>query len=390
MNSKKRIYLDNNATTMVSPETANAIEKFQTIFYGNPSSLHNFATEILPDMRIALDNIYNALNASDKDDIIITSGATEANNHVLKSLFFKNLLGTKKHIISTNIEHPAILKTLEYLESLGAEVTYLPANSAGLIEPVQLEKTITEKTLLVTIMMANNELGTILPIKELSKIAHEHGVLFHTDATQAIGKMPVDVQDLGVDFLSFSGHKFHGPKGVGGLYIKEGLHLEPLLHGGEQMGKLRAGTLNVPGIVGMGVAIKEAVENLQLENTVVRRLRDKLENFILVNIPNTFLNGDKNKRTPNTCNISFKGIEGEAMLWDLNQHGIAASTGSACSSTELNSSHVLNAVNKDKELTHTAIRFSLSRFTTEEEIDYVIEVLPGIIRRLREISQEGN
>lgn len=385
----KRVYLDNNATTMVSPAAAKEMEKFQTVFYGNPSSLHNFATEILPDLRIGLDNIYQALHATDKDDIIITSGATEANNHVLKSLFLKNLNGPKKHIITSNIEHPAILKTLEYLETLGAEVTYLPANHQGLIEPIQLEKTITEKTLLVTIMMANNELGTILPIKELAKIAHEHGVLFHTDATQAIGKITVDVHDLDIDFLSFSGHKFHGPKGVGGLYIKEGLHLEPLLHGGEQMGKLRAGTLNVPGIIGMGMAIKESVENLKLEDTLVRKLRDKLENFILNNIPQTFLNGDKNKRTPNTCNISFKGIEGEAMLWDLNQHGIAASTGSACSSTELNSSHVLNAVNKDKELTHTAIRFSLSRFTTEEEIDYVIEVLPGIIKRLREISQEG-
>lgn len=375
---------------MVSPAAATEMEKFQTVFYGNPSSLHNFATEILPDMRIALDNIYTALNANDKDDIIITSGATEANNHVLKSLFFKNLAGPKKHIISTNIEHPAILKTLEYLESLGAEVTYLPANQYGLIEPVQLEKTITEKTLLVTVMMANNELGTILPIKKLAAIARAKGVFFHTDATQALGKTAVDVQELGVDFLSFSGHKFHGPKGVGGLYVKEGLRLEPLLHGGEQMGGLRAGTLNVPGIVGMGVAIKEAKENLPLENTVVHQLRDKLETFILKNIPNTFLNGDKEKRTPNTCNVSFKGIEGEAMLWDLNQHSIAASTGSACSSTELNSSHVLNAVNKDKELTHTAIRFSLSRFTTAEEIDYVIAVLPGIIKRLREISQEGN
>jgi cysteine desulfurase len=387
----KRIYLDNNATTMASPATAQAMSKYHTSFYGNPSSLHSYGLEILPDLRIALDNIYAAINASPEDDVIITSGAAEANNHVLKSVFLHHLNSNKNHIITSNIEHPTITRTLEYLETLGAEVTYLPVNKHGLLVPEQVEKCITNKTILVTVMLANNEIGSIFPLKEIAEIAHRQaGVLIHTDATQGIGKIKVDVQDLGVDYLSFSSHKFHGPKGVGGLFMKKGRELTPFIHGGEQMGKLRAGTLNVPGIVGTGIAIKEAVENLKFENTEVKRLRDKLQNFILKNIKNCYLNGHSEKRTPNTLNISFKGIEGEAMLWDLNQHGIAASTGSACSSSELEASHVLQAISDDKSLSHTAIRFSLSRFNTEEEIDYVIEVLPGIINRLREISQEGN
>lgn len=376
---------------MVSPVAAQAMEKYHTAFYGNPSSLHNYGLEILPDLRIALDNIYAAINAKDEDDVIIASGAAEANNHVLKSVFLNHLNSNKNHIITSNIEHPTIARTLEYLETLGAEVTYLPVNKHGLLVPEQVEQCLTNKTILVTIMLANNEIGSIFPIKEVAEIAHRQpGVLMHTDATQGIGKMRVDVQELGVDYLSFSSHKFHGPKGIGGLFMKKGRELTPFIHGGEQMGKLRAGTLNVPGIVGTGIAIKEAVENLEFENTEVKRLRDKLQNFILKNIKNCYLNGHLENRTPNTLNISFKGIEGEAMLWDLNQHGIAASTGSACSSGELEASHVLQAISDDKSLSHTAIRFSLSRFNTEEEIDYVIEVLPGIINRLREISQEGN
>ncbi len=387
---QKGIYLDNNATTMVSPAAAKAIDKYQSVFYGNPSSLHNFGTEVLPDLRIALDNIYTALNARDEDDIIMTSGAAEANNHVLKSVFFNNQDKSKNHIITTNVEHPTITRTLEYLESLGAEVTYLPVNKHGLLVADQVKQVINNKTLLVSIMLANNEIGTIFPIKEISAIVHQYeGALMHTDGTQGIGKIPVDVQDLGVDYFSFSSHKFHGPKGIGGLYMRKNKALVPFIHGGEQMGKLRAGTLNVAGIIGTGIAIKEAVDNLKLENTQVKKLRDKLEAFVLKKIKNTFLNGAVSQRVPNTTNISFKGVEGEAMLWDLNQHNIAASTGSACSSGELEASHVLQALSEDKSLSHTAIRFSLSRFTTEAEIDYVIQVLPGIIERLRDISQEG-
>ncbi|GBR77494.1 cystein desulfurase NifS [Candidatus Termititenax dinenymphae] len=388
----KRVYLDNNATTMTSLEAAKEMVRFNSINYGNPSSLHNFGLDTRPELRKAMDRIYALINAADEDDVLITSGATEANNHVIKSVFYANtdtstpLSVRKNHYITTNLEHPTVYNTFQYLEKLGAKVTVLPSDNNGLISAEQVKKALTDQTVLVSIMLANNEIGTILPIKEITKLCHANGILIHTDATQAIGKFPVDVQDLGVDYLSFSAHKFHGPKGIGGLYVRKGKRLEPLFHGGEQMASLRAGTLNVPGIVGMGVAAQEAVASLEYEATEVKRLRDKLENFILKNIPDTFLNGDKVKRTPNTLNIAFKDCEGEALLWDLNEHGIAASTGSACASEELESSRILRALGIDKALSHMAVRFSLSRYTTEEEIDYVISVLPGIIKRLREVS----
>ncbi|GBR73363.1 cystein desulfurase NifS [Candidatus Termititenax aidoneus] len=293
----------------------------------------------------------------------------------------------KNHYITTNIEHPTVYRTFEYLEKLGAQVTYLPCDKNGLISAEQVAAALTEQTALVSIMLANNEIGTILPLQEIAAECRKIGVLIHTDATQAIGKIPVNVQDLGVDYLSFSAHKFHGPKGIGGLYTRRGKRLEPFFHGGEQMANLRAGTLNVPGIIGMGVAAQEALDGLDYAATEVKRLRDKLENFILQNIPDVFLNGDKQKRTPNTLNIAFQDCEGEALLWDLNEHGIAASTGSACASEELESSRVLRALGIDKALSHMAVRFSLSHFTTEKEIDYVISVLPAIIKRLREISE---
>jgi cysteine desulfurase len=381
----KRIYLDNNATTMVSPAAAEELSRYQSVHYGNPSSLHSFGLDTRPELRKAMDSIYRLIKADDADDILITSGATEANNHVIKTmpLFFQ---GKKNHYITANIEHPTVYNTFQYLEKMGARVTYLPCNSKGLIYTEQVKHCLTKETALVSVMLANNEIGTILPVKEIAAECRKAGVLIHTDATQALGKIPVDVQELSVDFLSFSAHKFHGPKGVGGLYVRRGLKLEPLFHGGEQMASLRAGTLNVPGIVGMGLAAREALDSLEYEAAEVKHLRDKLENFILQNIPDTFLNGDKTQRIPNTLNLAFKDCEGEALLWDLNEHGIAASTGSACASEELESSRVLRALGIDKALSHMAVRFSLSRFTTEGEIDYVISVLPGIIKRLREIS----
>ncbi|MDR1114407.1 MAG: cysteine desulfurase [Candidatus Margulisbacteria bacterium] len=384
----KRIYLDNNATTMVSPAAAREMEKFNTTHYGNPSSLHGFGLDTRPELRKALDRIYRLINAPDADDVLITSGATEANNHVIKAVFAAQMDSVQKnHYITTNIEHPTVYRTFEYLEKLGARVTYLPCDKNGLISAAQVKAALTEQTALVSIMLANNEIGTILPLSEIAAECRQAGVLIHTDATQAIGKIPVNVQDLGVDYLSFSAHKFHGPKGIGGLYVRHGRRLEPFFHGGEQMANLRAGTLNVPGIIGMGVAAQEALDGLAYEATEVKRLRDKLENFILQNIPDVFLNGDKQKRTPNTLNIAFKDCEGEALLWDLNEHDIAASTGSACASEELESSRVLRALGIDKALSHMAVRFSLSRFTAEKEIDYVISVLPAIIKRLREISE---
>ena len=381
------IYLDNNATTMVSSDVSQAMQRFATTFYANPSSMYGVAGEVREAVRDAFDNLYALLNAPETDDIIITSGATESNNQALKSLF-QQKKGDKFRVITSNFEHPSIKEPLEFLEQQGAEVIWLPVDSKGLLHPEQVEEALTEDTDLVTIMLANNEVGTILPLAEIVKIVKSKSrALVHSDATQAIGKIPVDVQQLGLDMLSLSAHKFHGPKGVGALYLKQGLKLQPLLHGGEQMGGLRAGTLNSAGIIGMGIAAAEAVACLDCERFEVAKLRDKLESFILSNIPGTSVNGDVTQRVPNTTNISFQDIEGEAMLWDLNEHNIYASTGSACASEDLDSSPILRAMSVDHELAHTAIRFSLSRFNKEAEIDYVIEVLPKVVKRLRAISK---
>ncbi len=382
----KRVYLDNNATTMVDPEVKEVMDPFFCQMYGNPNSLHSFGSETHKALKKAIDQLYAGINAKDEDDIVITSCATESNNWVFKSVYENLILnGDKNHIVTTEVEHPSVIAVCKYLEKKGVKVTYLPINSKGMIEAHTVKDFITDKTALVSIMWANNETGVIFPIQEIAQICKEKGVLFHTDAVQAIGKINVDVQKTPIDFLSFSGHKFHAPKGVGGLFIKKGIEMTPLLHGGEHMGGLRSGTLNVPGIVGMGKAMELAFVNLDFENKEVRRLRDKLEDAIL-EIEDTFVVGDRENRTPNTILASFKGIEGEAMLWDLNRYGIAASTGSACASEDLESNPVMEAIGANEDLAHTAVRFSLSRFTTEEEIDYTIEHLKKAVKRLREIS----
>ena len=283
------------------------------------------------------------------------------------------------------MEHPAVRATCSFLESLGVEVTYLPINAQGTITTEQVREALREDTALVSIMWANNETGLIFPIEEIGALCRQKGVLFHTDAVQAIGKIPVSVKKANVDFLSFSAHKFHGPKGVGGLYIRKGVELTPLLHGGEHMRGRRSGTLNVPYIIGMGEAMKLATDYLDFELTQVRKLRDRLEDALL-SIPDVFVVGTRENRVPNTTLISVRGIEGEAMLWDLNKAGIAASTGSACASEDLEANPVMVAIGADKELAHTAIRISLSRFTTSEEIDYTIEVFKKAVGRLRAIS----
>ncbi|NPA81334.1 MAG: cysteine desulfurase, NifS family, partial [Epsilonproteobacteria bacterium] len=363
----KRVYLDNNATTMVDPEVKEVMDPFFCQMYGNPNSLHSFGSETHKALKKAIDQLYAGINAKDEDDIVITSCATESNNWVFKSVYENLILnGDKNHIVTTEVEHPSVIAVCKYLEKKGVKVTYLPINSKGMIEAHTVKDFITDKTALVSIMWANNETGVIFPIQEIAQICKEKGVLFHTDAVQAIGKINVDVQKTPIDFLSFSGHKFHAPKGVGGLFIKKGIEMTPLLHGGEHMGGLRSGTLNVPGIVGMGKAMELAFVNLDFENKEVRRLRDKLEDAIL-EIEDTFVVGDRENRTPNTILASFKGIEGEAMLWDLNRYGIAASTGSACASEDLESNPVMEAIGANEDLAHTAVRFSLSRFTTEEE-----------------------
>ncbi|MDL0089790.1 NifS family cysteine desulfurase [Campylobacter gastrosuis] len=381
-----RVYLDNNATTMLDPEAYEAMKPFLTEKYGNPNSLHQFGSETHPALRGALDELYTAINAKDSDDIIITSCATESNNWVIKSTYFDKIAtGEKSRIITTAVEHPAIAATCQFLKNFGVKLTILDVNEEGLITPEQLREAMGDDVALVSVMLANNETGMIFPIKELAKIAHEWGAPFHTDAVQALGKIPVNVQDLDVDFLSFSAHKFHGPKGIGGLYIKDSQKLSPLLHGGEHMGGRRSGTLDVAGIVGMARALTMSNKFLDFENSHVRRLRDKLENALL-EIDDVSVVGSKDRRVPNTILASIKGVEGEAMLWDLNRAGIAASTGSACASEALESNPIMEAIGADKDLAHTALRLSLSRFNTEEEIDYAIGEIKKAVKRLRAIS----
>ncbi|WP_115010849.1 NifS family cysteine desulfurase [Helicobacter canis] len=381
-----RIYLDNNATTMVDPKVKEAMEPFFCEHYGNPNSLHKYGTETHPAIADALEKLYAGINARDEDDIIITSCATESNNWVLKGVYFDEVLKKgKNHIITTEVEHPAVGATCDFLESLGVKITRLKVNKHGAIYAKDVKEAITEESALVSVMWANNETGAIFPIEEIGEICREKGVLFHTDAVQAIGKIPVCVQSANVDFLSFSAHKFHGPKGVGGLYIRKGVELTPLLHGGEHMRGRRSGTLNVPYIVGMGEAMRLAVEYLDYENSYVKNLRDTLESKLL-GLDDVQVIGDITHRVPNTILVSVKGIEGEAMLWDLNKAGIAASTGSACASEDLEANPIMVAVGADKELAHTAIRISLSRYNTQAEIDYTFEVFKKAVERLRAIS----
>jgi len=385
-NNDIKVYLDNNATTIVAPQVKDLMEKFHCQMYGNPNSLHSYGIEVRPYLKDAMDKLYDGLKANDKDDIIITSSATESINWVFKGIYFDYILNKDKdHIIITEVEHPAVTASAKFLESLGVRVTYLPVNSDGIVSAEIVEEFITEKTALVSIMWANNETGAIFPIEDIAKICKENNTLFHTDGVQAVGKIDVDFQNIGADFISFSAHKFHGPKGIGGLYIKNSQNLTSLMHGGEHMGGRRSGTLNVAGIIGMAEALKLANEALEFENKEVRRLRDKMENSLL-ELEDTFVIGSREKRTPNTILISVRGVEGEGMLWDLNNKGIAASTGSACASEDLEANPVILAVGADKELAHTAIRLSLSRFTTEEEIDYTITAFKNAVKRLRAIS----
>jgi len=382
------VYLDNNATTMIDPKVLAEMEPFLKEKYGNPNSLHKFGAGTHPKMLEALDHLYDGIGAADEDDIVITANATESNNWVLKSVWIAMILnGDKKHIITTEVEHPAITATCQFLETQGVEVSYLEVNEDGVLEAQKVKDALREDTALVSVMWGNNETGKLFPIKEIGTICHSAGVLFHSDATQAIGKVKVDVQDFGVDMISFSAHKFHGPKGIGGLYMKKGVNLTPLMHGGEQMGGRRAGTVDVASMVGMGKAMQMATSTMALAYEVnhVGMLRDKLEKAIL-KLPDTIVIGGRENRTPNTTLISIRGVEGESMLWDLNQNGIGASTGSACASEDLEANPVMNAFGSDSELAHTGIRFSLSRFNTEEQIEYAIEHIRKAVERLRGIS----
>jgi cysteine desulfurase len=378
--------MDNNATTMVDPLVLEEMLPYFKENFGNPNSIHKFGTSTHKGISKAIDQMYSAINAGDKDDIIITSCATESNNWVLKSVWVDKILhGEKNHIVTTEIEHPSVLSTCKFLEDQGVKVTYLPINEQGIVEAHTVRSFITDKTALVSIMWANNETGMIFPIEEIGDVCQEKGVLFHTDGVQAVGKIPVDMQKVNVDFMSMSAHKFHGPKGVGALYIQNSQKLTPLLHGGEHMGGRRSGTLNVPYIVGMGKAIELATENIEEKMASIRAKRDRLEDALL-KLEDTFTIGDRENRTPNTLLISIRGVEGEAMLWDLNNALIGASTGSACASEDLEANSVMLAIGADNELAHTGIRLSISRFTTDEEIDATIEAFTKAVTRLRGIS----
>ncbi|WP_428737508.1 NifS family cysteine desulfurase [Sulfurimonas sp.] len=382
-----KVYLDNNATTMCDPKVVEVMLPYFSDVFGNPNSIHKFGTASHPALQKAVNQVYAGINASDDDDIIFTSCATESNNWVLKSVWVDKILnGDKNHIVTTEVEHPSILSTCKFLEDQGVKITYLPVNDQGVVEAHTVKSFITDKTALVSVMWANNETGMIFPIEEIGEICKEKGVLFHTDGVQAVGKIPVDVQSVHVDFMSFSAHKFHGPKGVGGLYIKNSQALTPLLHGGEHMGGRRSGTLNVAGIVGIGAAIELATENMEEKIAAIKAKRDRLEDALLEVIPDTFVVGNRENRTPNTILISIRGVEGEGMLWDLNKFEIGASTGSACASEDLEANTVMLAIGADHELAHTGIRLSLSRFTTDAEIDYVIVHFTQAVERLRAIS----
>jgi len=383
---KRIIYLDNNATTKIDEEVMNAMQPYFTEKYANPSGVYYFAQEVKKDIENARENVAKLLNAN-PDEVVFTSGGTESDNMAIKGIAFANK-EKGKHIITSAIEHHAVLNTCRYLEKNGFEITYLPVDKYGIIDIDMLKKSIRKDTILITVMYANNEIGTIEPIEEIGKIAREKNIYFHTDAVQAAGKIDIDVKKLNVDLLSISAHKFYGPKGIGALYINKKVKIEPILHGGHHEKNRRAGTENVASIIGMGKACEIAIKNLkdQSYKMKIKSLRDKLEKEILKNIPEVIVNGSPEKRVDNTLNICIKYIEGESVLINLDFEGICASSGSACTSGSLEPSHVLLALGLPHEIAHGSIRFSLSKYNTEEDIDKVINVLPGIVEKLRNVS----
>ena len=380
----ERIYLDHAATTAVAKEVAKAMMPCFTEIYGNPSSLHSFGLDARDVVEASRHKIAAFINASE-DEIVFTGSGTESDNTVIKGI--AGALKEKgNHIITTAIEHHAIHEPLQFLEKQGFKVTYLPNDETGLVDPDDLKKAITDKTILVSIMHANNEIGTIEPVKDLGAVCREAGVVFHTDAVQTFGHLPIDVMDMNVDLLSASAHKLYGPKGVGLLYIRKGVKLTPLLHGGDQERRRRASTLNVPGIAGFSQAVELAEKEMLSESVRLTALRDRFIRELLEMVPESRLNGHPVLRLPNNVNISFAYIEGESMLLNLDMEGIAASTGSACTSSSLEPSHVLTACGLPQVLAHGSLRFTTGRGTTKEEIDHVIKVLPPIIAKLRAMS----
>ncbi|MEE9583121.1 MAG: cysteine desulfurase NifS, partial [Dehalococcoidales bacterium] len=376
----KRIYLDYAATTPLHPEVVKAMLPYFSDAFGNPSSIYSYGQEARAALETARDSVA-ALIGARSEEVIFTGGGTEANNLALKGVAFASE-AKGNHIITTPIEHHAVIETCKFLEKNGFRLTYLPVDKYGLIDPGDVKKAITGKTILISVMQANNEVGTIEPIAEIGKIAREAEVYFHSDAVQAVGHIPVDVAGLGVDLLSVSAHKLYGPKGVGALYIRKGTRLVPLLHGGGQERGWRSGTENVPGIVGFGRAVELARQEMAREAPWLGYLRDKLIKGLLEGISDTRLNGHPLRRLPNSVNISVDFVEGESMCLNLDLEGICVSTGSACSSTSLEPSHVLLAIGLPPEQAHGSLRFTLGKWTTEDEIERVLAVLPGIVTKL--------
>jgi len=382
--SEERIYLDNAATTQVSPEVLSAMVPCFSNIYGNSSSVHGFGRDAKMMLDIAREKVANAIGAK-KTEIYFTGGGSESDNWAIKGTAIANA-GKGRHIITSAIEHHAVLHACAALEKQGYSVTYLPVDKEGFVDPEDVKKAIRPDTILVTIMMANNEIGTIEPVEEIGKICREAGVYFHTDAVQAVGNMHIDVAKMNIDMLSLSAHKFHGPKGVGALYIRNGVKIANLIDGGAQERSKRAGTENLPSIVGLGKAIEVATRDIDTKIAYESALRDKLLTRIVNEIPETRINGPLKNRLPGNANVCIKYIEGEGMLLMLDMQGIAASSGSACTSGSLDPSHVLLAIGLDHETAHGSLRLSLSSLNTEEEIDKTVDVLKASVERLRSMS----
>ncbi|HNQ19412.1 MAG TPA: cysteine desulfurase NifS, partial [Smithellaceae bacterium] len=381
------IYLDNNATTQVAEEVLEAMLPYFREFYGNPSSMHTFGGQVGQKIRAAREQVAALIGAL-PEEIIFTSCGTESDNSAIRSALTTQ--PDKKHIVTSRVEHPAVRALCAHLATQGYRITELPVDKNGILDLENLEKSMTPDTAVVSLMWGNNETGVIFPVEEAAAMAHDRGILFHTDAVQTVGKIHINMKNNVIDMLSISGHKLHAPKGIGVLYIRRGTKYVPYLIGGHQEKERRGGTENAPSIIGLGKACELAAKNMEKENTYVKKLRDKLEAELLKRIPQSRVNGDTNDRLPNTTNISFEYVEGEAILLLMNELGICASSGSACTSGSLQPSHVLRAMGVPFTMAHGSVRFSLSIYNTDKEIDFVIEKMPGIIERLRGMSPFWN
>ena len=379
----KTIYVDNNATTRVAPEVFEEMTPYFTELYGNPSSMHFFGGQVQQKVEEARERVAGLLGARPQE-IIFTSCGTESDNAAIMSALQCN--PEKRHVLTTRVEHPAVKNLVAQLKREGYRVTELPVDRHGLLSMEEVSRTMTDDTAIVSVMWANNETGVLFPVEEIATLAKSRGVIFHTDAVQAVGKIPINMAESQIDMLSLSGHKLHAPKGIGVLYVRRGTRFAPFVVGGHQEEGRRGGTENVPYIIGLGKACELAATNLEEKNLRVKSLRDKLENGLLEMIGNSIINGDREQRLPNTSSISFEYVEGESILLKLSDKGICASSGSACTSGSLEPSHVLRAMGVPFTAAHGSIRFSLSSYNTEEEIDYILEVTPPIIEQLREIS----